>query len=376
MTVPNESTRLLDDSKNQNMGSNTPVAAPFASALDVSLQIPASEQQNAQNGSINGHASSATRKPSIRLPQAIAHRGYKAAYPENSMAAFRSAVEIGAHAIETDLHLSRDGVVVLSHDASLKRCFGINKKVADCDWSYLSTLLTLREPKQPLPRLVDLLEYLAKPEAEHMWLLLDVKTHDDASELLAGIAKAIASVQPSPQRPWTDRIMIGCWDGKYVKLSLKHLAGFPLAYIGADLAYASALLHAVPNMNFNLLQSTVAGPCGRRFLRKAHRHGRAVFCWTVNTVGWMEWDIRHEVDGVVTDDPKLFLEVCDRWKGHQPDTQSSRKKGEVRTKRSALWTPRMIFDFAFFTTLVVIFIFIFRLMYGMPKKRVKKALQG
>ncbi|KAF7529649.1 hypothetical protein G7054_g9798 [Neopestalotiopsis clavispora] len=233
MTVPNESTRLLDDSKNQNMGSNTPVAAPFASALDVSLHIPASEQQNVVNGSINGDASSATRKPSIRLPQAIAHRGYKAAYPENSMAAFRSAVEIGAHAIETDLHLSRDGVVVLSHDASLKRCFGINKKVADCDWSYLSTLLTLREPKQPLPRLVDLLEYLAKPEAEHMWLLLDVKTHDDASELLAGIAKAIASVPSPPQRPWTDRIMIGCWDGKYVKLSLKHLASFPLAYIGA-----------------------------------------------------------------------------------------------------------------------------------------------
>lgn len=49
------------------------------------------------------------------LPQAIAHRGYKAAYPENSMAAFVAAVEIGAHAIETDLHISRDGVVVLSH---------------------------------------------------------------------------------------------------------------------------------------------------------------------------------------------------------------------------------------------------------------------
>lgn len=49
------------------------------------------------------------------LPQAIAHRGYKAAYPENSMAAFVAAVEIGAHAIETDLHMSRDGVVVLSH---------------------------------------------------------------------------------------------------------------------------------------------------------------------------------------------------------------------------------------------------------------------
>jgi len=49
------------------------------------------------------------------LPQVIAHRGYKAAYPENSMAAFRGAVDVGVHGIETDVHATRDGVVVLSH---------------------------------------------------------------------------------------------------------------------------------------------------------------------------------------------------------------------------------------------------------------------
>lgn len=49
------------------------------------------------------------------VPQAVAHRGYKASYPENTMGAFRGAVEVGAHAIETDLHLSKDGVVVISH---------------------------------------------------------------------------------------------------------------------------------------------------------------------------------------------------------------------------------------------------------------------
>lgn len=73
-------------------------AAPFATALVTPVE--------------NGTA--ADEKP-LRLPQAIAHRGYKAAFPENTMAAFRSAVEIGAHAVETDVHLSKDGVVVLSH---------------------------------------------------------------------------------------------------------------------------------------------------------------------------------------------------------------------------------------------------------------------
>ena len=49
------------------------------------------------------------------LPQIIAHRGYKAKYPENSMTAFHAAVEAGVHCVETDVHATRDGVVVLSH---------------------------------------------------------------------------------------------------------------------------------------------------------------------------------------------------------------------------------------------------------------------
>lgn len=53
--------------------------------------------------------------PHGKRPQAIAHRGYKAAFPENTMGAYKGAIEVGAHAIEIDLHLSKDGVVVCSH---------------------------------------------------------------------------------------------------------------------------------------------------------------------------------------------------------------------------------------------------------------------
>ena len=49
------------------------------------------------------------------MPQAIAHRGYKAKHPENTMGAFRGAVNAKAHAMETDIHLTKDDVVVLSH---------------------------------------------------------------------------------------------------------------------------------------------------------------------------------------------------------------------------------------------------------------------
>lgn len=49
------------------------------------------------------------------MTQVVAHRGYKARFPENTMLAFKEAIRAGADAIETDVRLSHDGVVVLSH---------------------------------------------------------------------------------------------------------------------------------------------------------------------------------------------------------------------------------------------------------------------
>jgi glycerophosphoryl diester phosphodiesterase len=86
-------------------------------------------------------------------------------------------VDVGAEAIETDIHLTKDGVVVLSHDKDLKRCFGRAEKIIDCDWEFLSGIRTLKEPHEPMPRLLDLLEYLAQPGLEDVWLLLDIKVN-------------------------------------------------------------------------------------------------------------------------------------------------------------------------------------------------------
>ncbi|KAK0616097.1 PLC-like phosphodiesterase [Bombardia bombarda] len=248
------------------------------------------------------------------LPQAIAHRGHKAAFPENSMAAFQAAVEIGAHAIETDLHLSKDGVVMLSHDASLKRCFGDDQKLADCDWEYLSTLRTLREPPQPMPRLMDLLLYLGKKENEGVWVLLDIKVDDDADELLGNVAKTLFVAPTS--RPWDQRVVMGAWSQHYVDLCKKYLPTFPVAHIGVSLPYASRFL-SQPAVDFNMLQPMLVGPAGACFMRAVKKAQRNLFVWTVNDEYWMEWSIRKQVDGVITDDPQLFLDVLERYKAAQ-----------------------------------------------------------
>jgi phosphatidylglycerol phospholipase C len=60
-------------------------------------------------------------------------------------------------------------------DATLKRCFGDPRKVADCEWEDLSKLRTLGKSQQPMPRLADLLLSLSEPGKEHVWVLLDIK---------------------------------------------------------------------------------------------------------------------------------------------------------------------------------------------------------
>lgn len=60
-----------------------------------------------------------------------AHRGASGHCPENTLAAFAEAIDLGATGIETDVHMTKDGRLVLIHDASLKRTTGINAYVKD-----------------------------------------------------------------------------------------------------------------------------------------------------------------------------------------------------------------------------------------------------
>lgn len=55
------------------------------------------------------------------MTQIISHRGYSAKYPENTMIAFQKAVEAGTHGIELDVHVTKDGEVVICHDETIDR---------------------------------------------------------------------------------------------------------------------------------------------------------------------------------------------------------------------------------------------------------------
>ena len=51
----------------------------------------------------------------------IAHRGLSGLYPENTLCAFKKAIEAGCDGIETDVHLTKDGIMVLCHDETINK---------------------------------------------------------------------------------------------------------------------------------------------------------------------------------------------------------------------------------------------------------------
>lgn len=83
----------------------------------------------------------------------------------------------------------------------MKRCFGVKKKVVDCDWAELKSLRSLKAPHEPMPRLVDVLEYLRQPSREHIWVLLDIKVLveccRDAYDLLIELCSLTMTRSPS-----------------------------------------------------------------------------------------------------------------------------------------------------------------------------------
>ncbi|KAI9900304.1 hypothetical protein N3K66_004566 [Trichothecium roseum] len=359
--------------------------APWADAL----------QPRSNDGSGGGgkKAGPGTGTGTRRLPQCIAHRGFKARWPENSMGGFAAAAEAGAHALETDLHLSRDGVIVLSHDPNLKRCFGVDRKIADCEWEYLSGLESLREPREKLPRLEDLLVWLNGDARLHIWLLLDIKRDDDAKALVGALVKVLDDIKGV--RPWEQRLILACWNATYLRACQRLLPAYPLAHTSFFLPYAGHFLPRVPGLGFNLFYRSLHGPLGAYFLRRAAAEGRRVFAWTVNDEEWMEWCVRKNlplargspagegkggtsydragvlIDGVVTDDPALFLEVCERIEDEDEDEDEDGKVapadgvrggGGMKKKKSGgavEWVKRAVVSVAINMMATTFFIFLF-----------------
>jgi glycerophosphoryl diester phosphodiesterase len=96
----------------------------------------------------------------LALPRFIAHRGASAVAPENSLAAFRKAAELGATWVEFDAMLTADAFPVVHHDDGLKRIAGVDRAMDQTSFAKLTAINA--KLAEPIPSLAETLELLGE----------------------------------------------------------------------------------------------------------------------------------------------------------------------------------------------------------------------
>lgn len=218
----------------------------------------------------------------------IAHRGASAEQPENTMAAFRRAVDLGADAIELDVRLSRDGVPMVIHDPTLDRTTSATGPVAARSAEELARLKV--GSTTGVPRLADVLREIPLP------ILLEVKepaAQEEVAGVLLGQEAADRVVVASAHDEALDAFrvapfLVGASARDILRLWLAPLRGLPQLRCTA---------YSVPWRHRGVLPVPT-----RRFIANAHTLGASVHVWTVDdpALGRRLWS--RGVSGIVTND--------------------------------------------------------------------------
>lgn len=230
----------------------------------------------------------------------IAHRGSSETAPENTLAAFRLAVEQRADFIEFDVQESSDGEVVVVHDSDLMKVGGSPLKV----WEATATQLRAVDigsrtaPQFSSERVPTLAETLAVSRGGSR-VVVELKSygHDERlEERVVAIVEAAGMVDDSIFMS-LDHDMVR----KIKQLRPSWRAGVLVAKAIGDLTSLGA--------DFLAVESRLAT---RAFVRQAHRAGQDVYVWTVNDPAAMLAAMSNGVDGLITDAPDLARRVVAR----------------------------------------------------------------
>lgn len=220
-----------------------------------------------------------------------AHRGASATAPENTLAAFRYALEAGADGIELDVHLAADGVPVVIHDETLERTTDGSGKVAAHPAALLQTLdagswFSPHFAGEPLPTLAEALRLLAG----RLRVNLEVK------EPRAGLA-VIELLRDFPAA----EVVVSSFDHALLAELRRRAPDLRLAVLQAEgdwhraLARAAALRACAFHPHVDLVSRPLLAAC--------HRLQLQVYAWTVDAPGLARALVRGGVTGVFTNDP-------------------------------------------------------------------------
>jgi glycerophosphoryl diester phosphodiesterase len=221
-------------------------------------------------------------------PWIVAHRGASADAPENTLEAFRMAVEQAADLIETDLQLTADGALAVFHDADLQRIAG-------------SALVVEQEPLAPLraayPPLPDLDEILDRTPSG-IPFNLELKRYGAAAEPLC---EALARSLSRTSRP----VLVSSFDRALLARSRALAPSLPLAVLerhdpAALLADAERLAAWSLHCHHELVTPSLGAA--------ARRAGRPLLVYTVNEMEMARRLLDLGASGLFTDRPRALRE--------------------------------------------------------------------
>ena len=139
-----------------------------------------------------------------------AHRGWKTKYPENTLEAFKAALTLDVDQLETDVRVTRDGELVLIHDATVDRTTNGSGKVCDMTLAELKALNAGDGAK--IPTLIEFMELIKN----HPTITLDIELKEYPTEGREELAYSVCDrvLKIIDNYGFTDRCVINTWSGK------------------------------------------------------------------------------------------------------------------------------------------------------------------
>jgi glycerophosphoryl diester phosphodiesterase len=241
----------------------------------------------------------------------IAHRGGGKLRPEETLAAYDHAVEVGADMLEMDLHATKDGVVVLIHDATVDRTTDGSGSVKEMSFDELRQLdagyrftgdggATYPYRGQGL-RVATLRELLER----HPTQLFSAELKQTDPPIIDAVLSVLA------ETGMEDRVILVSFSDATVRAIREKNpriitgAGIVEMLVLGVLSDEQAATWTPPCPFFQMAQKATTPTV----LSHAHANGARVQAWTVNKADEMRALLDLGVDGIMTDDPELLESV-------------------------------------------------------------------
>lgn len=237
----------------------------------------------------------------------IAHRGFSSKYPENTMIAFEKAVEENCDGIETDLNMTKDGIIVICHDETLNRTTNGSGYIKDYTYKELSKLdagtkFSDKFKDQRIITIDELLDYVKDKN-----ILLNLELKNDLIHYENLEEKTIEKIY---EYRLQDNVILSSFN-HYSMLKVKELDD----NIKTGLLYCGTIYNAyeyAQKLKADALHPYYPAVMNKKIVDEIKENSIAINTYTVNEEIVMERLIKLGVDGIITNYPDKLNEILKR----------------------------------------------------------------